>query len=211
MATHAVPVQADGLVMSFEEYLEAYDGVHAEWVEGRVYVMSPGNERQSDLSLWLAALIRYWGDRHQLGRTYIPNYSVKLNETKAREPDVFFVRTEHLERVHGTFVEGAADLIVEVISPSTGGIDRGIKYYEYEEAGVTEYWLVDPLRERVEAYRLSVRGDYERVNLGEPEVLRSEVLTGMEIPVEWLWQTPLMPLHEVFDLWADRRRQEERS
>ena len=206
MATHAVPVQVDGPAMSFEEYLEAYDGVHAEWVEGRVYVMSPGNERQSDLSLWLAAVIRYWGDRHRLGRTYIPNYSVRLNETRAREPDVFFVRTEHLERVHGTFVEGAADLIVEVISPSTGAIDRGVKYYEYEEAGVPEYWLVDPLRERVEVYRLGARGDYERVNLGDPEILRSEVLVGMEIPVEWLWQNPLLPLHEVFDAWKQGER-----
>lgn len=196
--------------MSFEEYLEAYDGVHAEWVEGRVYVMSPGNERQSDLSLWLAALIRYWGDRHRLGRTYIPNYSVKLNEHTAREPDVFFVRTEHLDRVRGTFVEGAADLIVEVISPSTGAIDRGVKYYEYEEAGVPEYWLIDPLRERVEVYRLSDRGDYERVNLGDPEVLRSEVLPGMEIPVAWLWQVPLPGLDEVLDAWRGQRRAEDR-
>ena len=196
--------------MSFEEYLDAYDGVHAEWVEGRVFVESPGNERQSDLSLWLAALVRYWGDRHRLGRTYIPNYSVKLNETTAREPDVFFVRTEHLNRVHGTFVEGAADLIVEVISPSTGAIDRGVKYYEYEEAGVPEYWLIDPRRERVEVYRLTARGDYERVSLGDPEILRSEVLTGMEIPVAWLWEVPLRGLDEVIDAWRDQGRRKDR-
>lgn len=211
MATQAPPVQVDGPAMSFEEYLEAYDGVHAEWVDGRVYLVSPGNERQSDLSLWLAALIRYWGDRHRLGRTYIPNYSVKLNETKAREPDIFFVRTEHLDRVHGTFVQGAADLIVEVISPSTGAIDRGMKYYEYEEAGVPEYWLIDPLRERVEVYHLTVRGDYDRVSLGEPEVLRSNVLPGMKIPAAWLWQVPLPPLDEVFDAWRTLPRQEGQS
>ena len=121
---------------------------------------------------------------------------------------MFFVRTEHLDRVHGTFVQGAADLIVEVISPSTGAVDRGVKYYEYEEAGVPEYWLVDPRRERVEVYRLSARGDFERVSLGDPEVLRSEVLPGMELPVAWLWEVPLKGLDEVIDAWRDQRRPE---
>lgn len=201
MATHALPVQVEGSTMSFEEYLEAYDGVHAEWVDGRVYVMSPGNERQSDLSLWLAALIRYWAGKHGLGRTYLPNYSVRLSETSAREPDVFFVRTEHLDRVHETFVEGAADLIIEVTSPSTRGVDRGEKYYEYEQAGVPEYWLIDPIRQRVEAYRLAAGGDYQRVDLGDPEVLHSDALPGMLIPVAWMWRAPLPELHEVFRQW----------
>jgi Uma2 family endonuclease len=202
MAAHAVPVQVEGPAVSFEEYLEAYDGVHAEWVEGRVYVMSPGNERQSDLSLWLAALIRYWGDRHRLGRTYIPNYSVKLNEHTAREPDVFFVRAEHANRAQGTFVDGAADLVIEIVSPSTRAVDRGVKYYEYEQAGVSEYWLVDPVRERVEAYRLGAGGVYEPMALGEPAVLRSEVVPGMWIAVAWLWQRPLPRMGDVFGDWG---------
>lgn len=211
MVTHAPPVQVDGPAMTFEEYLEAYDGVHAEWVDGRVFVVSPGNERQSDLSLWLAALIRFWGEKHKLGRTYVPNYSVKLNETTAREPDIFFVRAEHLDRVHDTFVLGAADLIVEVTSPSTRAVDRGAKYYEYEAAGVPEYWLIDPIRKRVEAHRLSTRGDYERVALGDPEVLESESLPGMRIPVEWLWRNPLPELHEVFEMWRTSPGRENRS
>ncbi|HEU4882088.1 MAG TPA: Uma2 family endonuclease, partial [Longimicrobium sp.] len=58
--------------MSFEEYLEAYDGVHAEWVEGRVYVMSPGNEPQGRLSRFLSSIIQYWSDVHDgLGETYV--------------------------------------------------------------------------------------------------------------------------------------------
>ena len=189
--------------VSFEDYLSAYDGVRAEWVDGRVFVMSPGNERQSDLSLWLAALIRYWADLHGLGRTYLPNYSVRLNEAVAREPDVFFVRTEHLDRVRGTFVDGAPDLVVEVVSPSTRAVDRGIKYYEYEQAGVPDYWLVDPVRERVEAYRLNGRGTYDLVDPGAPPVLECDALPGLRIPVAWLWQEPLPPLHEVTDAWRE--------
>lgn len=213
MVTHEPPVQVDGPVMSFEEYLEAYDGVHAEWVEGRVFVMSPGNEPHGRLSRFLAAIIQYWADVHGVaGETYVNAYPVRLNEQTAREPDVFFLLNEHADRAHATFVEGAADLVVEVVSPSTRAVDRGVKYYEYEQAGVPEYWLVDPLRERVEAYRLGEGGVYEPVALGEPPVLRSEVaLPGMWIPAEWLWRNPLPRMPEVFEEWRDSPGQENRS
>jgi Uma2 family endonuclease len=203
MATHAGPVQVDSREMSFEEYLEAYDGVHAEWVERRVHVMSPGNEPQGRLSRFLAAIIQYWADAHGgLGETYVNAYPVRLNEALAREPDVFFVRREHADRVHSTFVDGAADLVIEIVSPSTRAVDRGVKYYEYEQAGVPEYWLVDPLRERVEAYRLGAGGVYRPLALGDPEVLRSEVLPGLWIPVAWLWQQPLPLMPAVFREWG---------
>ena len=201
MATRVAPVHAEEREMSFEEYLEAYDGVHAEWVGGRVYVMSPGNEPQGRLSRFLASIIQYWADVHALGETYVNAYPVRLNDQTAREPDVFFIRKENADRAQGTFVDGAADLVIEVVSPSTRAVDRGVKYYEYEQAGVPEYWLVDPMRERVEVYRLGVGGVYEPLALGDPPVLRSEVLAGMWIPVSWLWQNPLPRMPEVFAAW----------
>src|SRR5688500_18919586 len=122
MATQVAPAHAEEREMSFEEYLEAYDGVHAEWVGGRVYVMSPGNEPQGRLSRFLASIIQYWADVHALGETYVNAYPVRLNEQTAREPDVFFIRRENAERAQGTFVEGAADLVIEVVSPSTRAV-----------------------------------------------------------------------------------------
>ncbi len=212
MVTHAPPVQVDGPAMSFKEYLEAYDGVHAEWVDGRVFVASPGNEPQGRLSRFLASIIQYWAEAHGgLGETYLNAYPVRLNEQTAREPDVFFIRKEHADRAHGTFVDGAADLVIEVVSPSTRAVDRGVKYYEYEQAAVPEYWLVDPLRERVEAYRLTSGGVYEALDLANPPVLRSDVLRGIWIPVAWLWQSPLPRMSDVFEAWRTSPGQENRS
>ena len=99
MATQASPIRTDTGEMSFEEYLEAYNGIHAEWVDGRVCVTSPGTERQGRLSL---------------GST----------------------------------------------------------------------------------------GVYEPVALGEPPVLRSEMLAGMTIPVSWLWDRPLPATRTVFAEWG---------
>jgi Uma2 family endonuclease len=199
MAGHAYPLVAPATEMSFEEFLVAYDGVHAEWVDGRVQVMSPGNDRQSRLTRFLASVIQDWAEAHDLGEVFVPPYTVRTREGAGREPDVFFVRAEHLDRVHGTYVE-APDLVIEIVSPSSRGQDRGDKYYEYAEAGIPEYWLIDPERSRVEAYRLE-GGDYRVVPLGDPAELRSEALPGMWIAVEWLWRQPLPKQSSVRAEW----------
>jgi Uma2 family endonuclease len=200
MTAQSLPV-ASPETITFEEFLAGYDGVHAEWVDGKVHVMSPGNERQSALTGFLHAIIQYWADVHDLGQTYVPAFSVKVTDRRAREPDVFFVRRENLEQVHGTHVNGPVDLVIEIISPESRGRDRGDKYYDYEQAGVREYWLIDPIAQRVESYRLGADG-YDVAALGEPPVLRSEALPGMSIPVSWLWMKPLPKLPWVYKEWG---------
>lgn len=202
MATQALPFQAAGAAMSFEEYLEAYGGVHAEWVDGEVFVMSPGDKWSSLLTRFLSSVIQRWAETGDLGETFVPPFGVKLDDTLVREPDVFFIRAENLDRVHDTLVVAAPDLVVEVMSPSTRGTDRGDKYFEYERAGVPEYWIIDPDRQTVEAYRLTAGGRYELVDLGEPAVLRSAALPGMWLSVEWLWQQPLPKISWVEREWG---------
>ena len=201
MSTQAPPLEGVRSI-SFEEYLEAYDGVHAEWVDGRVLVMSPGNRSQSRLTRFLSAVLQHWAEAHDLGEVFVPPFALRLGDGAAREPDVFFVRTENADRVRGTYVQAPADLVIEILSPSSRGTDRGDKFYEYEEAGISEYWLIDPEREVVEAYRLASPGRYERRDLGDPMVLTSDALPGMRLPVGWLWQEPLPKLSWVIKEWG---------
>jgi len=116
-------------------------------------------------------------------------FQMKLEH--GREPDVLFVATEHLGRLRETFLDGPADLAIEIISPESVSRDRGEKYYEYEAGGVREYWLIDPLRQVAEFYRLDEGGRYGVVLAGREGVYRSEVVAGFWLRVEWLWQEPL--------------------
>ena len=200
MATQALAAASPDTV-TFEEFLAAYDGVHAEWVDGRVHVMSPGNTPQSRLTRFLASAIQLWAEEKGLGEAFVPPLSVRMLEGSAREPDVFFFRRENLDRVHRTYVDGPPDLVVEIISRDSRVLDRGEKFFEYEQAGVPEYWLVDPERRKVEAYRLGGDGTYEPAALGDPPALRSDALPGMWIAVEWLWQETLPRLSEVQKAW----------
>jgi Uma2 family endonuclease len=201
MAAAALAVAAQpGL--TFEEFLTAYDGIHAEWVDGKALVMSPGNTPQPRLTRFLGTAIQHWAEEKGMGEAFVPPLSVRMREGSAREPDVFFFKRENLDRVHDTYADGPPDVVIEIISRGSRGLDRGEKFYEYEQAGVPEYWPIDPERKTVEAYRLGADGTYETVPLGDPATLRAEALPGMWIVTEWLWQEPLPRMNEIQKAWG---------
>jgi len=83
---------------------------------------------------------------------------------------------------------------VEIISPESAERDRGRKFLEYEENGVVEYWLIDPIRHWTECYHLNESGQYDTLFAGHDGTYRSQVVEGFWFRIEWLWQTPLPPL-----------------
>jgi Uma2 family endonuclease len=199
MATRLAPSDD---TLSFEEFLEAYDGVHAEWVDGKVFVMSPNTTRHTRLLRLLNSVLQYYAEKKKLGEVFLPGMPMRTSERAGREPDVFFVRNERLDLVREGFFDGPADLAIEIISRESRSRDRGEKFREYEKGGVSEYWLIDPERKMAEAYRLGAGGTYEAVPLGDPPALRSEALPGAWIAVEWLWQDPLPEQWWVHKEWG---------
>ena len=125
----------------------------------------------------------------RLGKILLPPFQMKLPRS-GREPDLIFVATGHLDRLKPTFLDGPADLVVEVISTESLARDRGEKFYEYEEAGIPEYWLIDPIRERVEFYRLDAQGRYDLILPDVDGVYRTPILPGFWLRVAWLWSPP---------------------
>jgi len=204
MAMHASPLVAPATEMSFEEFLVAYDGVHAEWVDGTALQLPPIGEQHSRLKRFLGSVLQGWAEVRELGEVYLAPFTVRLNERIAREPDLFFVARRNADRVRETHVEGAPDLVIEVASPLTRSRERGEKWYEYEEAGVREYWLIDPLRMVAETWVRDQKDLFRAVPPGEPATLRSEVLAGLSIPVDWLWRKPLPALADVYKEWGLR-------
>jgi Uma2 family endonuclease len=197
----AIQVSSD--LISFEDFLVAFDGVHAEWVDGKAIVMSPASERHQKIVVLLTTLLNLLAARRGLGSVYTGPFPMKTGpDLPLREPDLMFVSHEHFDRLREGYLEGPADLVVEIISPESRGRDRGEKFYEYEQGGVREYWLIDPLREKVELYRLDLRGSYELVPAGSPPRLESVVMPGMWIDPEWLWADPAPDAWGVLKEWG---------
>lgn len=151
--------------LSFEEYLVAFDGQFAEWVEGVVIRMTPVNEQHDRVFQLLMMLIRAYLDVRPVGRLFVAPYVMKASdESPAREPDLQILLNEHLGRNTGTYVAGPCDVAVEIVSPESSERDRGEKFGEYEAGGVTEYWLIDPLRKEALFYSLGEDGRYRSVS-----------------------------------------------
>src|SRR5438128_553051 len=130
--------------LSYEEFLRTDEYSWAEWVDGEVIPLSPASKKHQLLVSFLTALLQHFVEAHHLGLVIAAPFQMKTgHELPGREPDILFVSSEHLDRLRDTYLNGAADLVVEVISPESLIRDRGDKFYEYERGGVKEYWLLD--------------------------------------------------------------------
>lgn len=173
-----------------EEEFVAWCGrdVRAEWVNGQVVMMAPVSFQHADLSAWLLAVVRGFIRRHDLGVAVGGEFYVRLADRR-RLPDLLFLAKARLHLLRKNHVEGAPDLVVEIVSPESESRDWREKYLEYENAGVREYWVVDPMSQRVEAYALG-GGRYSMIAEREGQ-LHSAVLPGFFLKTTWLWQVPL--------------------
>ena len=133
----AVLPDVSARVMSYEEFLGwPGDNQHVEWVNGTVVFISPVTKPHEIIRGFLYLSLRQFVEARHLGQVFSGPFQMKTGpDLPGRAPDLFFVAGEHLERVRELYLEGPADLVIEIISPGSRATDRGDKFYEYEQGG----------------------------------------------------------------------------
>jgi Uma2 family endonuclease len=135
-----------------------------------------------------------------LGEVLVAPVQMKL-ERSGREPDILFIATENRSRLDGRLLNGPADLAIEVVSPDSRKRDYVDKFREYAEAGVREYWIIDSTKDQATFYGLGADGAYRALPVTDG-IFRSEVLTGLWLRVDWLWQEPLPQSMSILKEWG---------
>jgi len=187
--------------MAYAEFLEWHpEAQMAEWVDGEAFIMAPPSTRHQDLTLFLGSILRFYVESRGAGRVFIAPVQMKLGRS-GREPDVLFVSNENKARVEGLYLNGPADLAVEIVSPESRGRDHKEKFREYEQAGVREYWIVDAANRLVQFYALGTSQTYASLPIAQ-DVFQSQVIQGLWLDVKWLWQDPLPTLMVVLKAWS---------
>ena len=146
MPTHlSAGADLERVLLTAEDFLEWLDPEHsADLIDGEIFMHSPVSIRHAELLNFLDAILRIYIDEHQLGRLFREEVAVRLSSRNVFQPDLAFYRAQREDRIHDNHVEGAPDLVVEALSPRTADRDVGVKFAEYEQHGVTEYWVLDP-------------------------------------------------------------------
>ncbi len=178
-------------ILSIEQFLEwCEEDIQAEWVDGKIIIMSPASRKHQQIADFLSAILRIFSETKNLGLTISAPFSMRLDETSAvREPDLLFISTANLHRLKETYLDGPADIAIEIVSPESIGRDREEKFVEYERVGIPEYWLIDPVHEQAEFYILK-QGRYHLADISDG-IFRSQILPEFDLQTAWLWQNPL--------------------
>ncbi len=187
--------------ISYEQFLKSGDeNRHTEWVDGRVVRMAPVTGLHCEVAIFLLCALGAYVEESGLGKVHKEPFQMKTSpDLPGRAPDLLFVAKRRLRRLHRMYLEGPADLVVEIICHESRTLDRVQKFREYEQGGVHEYWLIDPERRLAEFYRRGRDGRFRLVTIGEDAVYRSAVLNGLWLRIDWLWDRP--PLLTVLREW----------
>jgi Uma2 family endonuclease len=153
---------------TYEEFARLpNDGNRYEVIGGELFVTPSPRPIHQEITGRISDLLRPFVRQHALGRALPGPIDVLFAEGDYLSPDFVFVRRDRSGIITERGVEGPPDLVIEIVSTSTGARDRGIKRQRYAAFGVPEYWIVDWSRKRVEVHRTT-----------EDKARETEIVTG---------------------------------
>ncbi len=164
------------------------DGNRYEVIDGELYMTPPPIELHQRGSGNLYGYIWMYLRSNPIGRVYSAPIGLTLDESNGLQPDIIYISNERRDIIKERGIEGAPDLVVEVLSPSTEARDRGVKLQRYAAAGVPHYWMLAPRTRTLEAYTLGSNG-YELIGeFGPGSVFLPDLFPGLDLPIDALWQ-----------------------
>jgi len=172
--------------LSAEDYIASPQSAHkSDLIEGVFVMASPASFDHASVQQFLITTLSNYVSARKSGVVLGENAAYRLNDDNVYQPDVSFLSNARLYLAGEVYVQGAPDLAVEVISPSSRRYDAFEKRINYARAGVREYWLVDPIERSVAIYTLE--GD-QFVRAPQPDnQLHSHVLAGYWLQLDWIF------------------------
>ncbi|MBC7347003.1 MAG: Uma2 family endonuclease [Clostridia bacterium] len=169
---------------TYKDYAALPEGAPYQLIEGElVLTPAPGTYHQV-VSMKLELKMAGYVLERNLGLVLDAPVDVYLGETETYQPDLIFISRERLAIVEPARINGAPDLVVEILSPATAYYDLRKKFRVYERCGVREYWVVDPEEKAVEVYALK-EGKFELAQRAEGSgQVFSGVIEGFAVSLE---------------------------
>ena len=167
-----------------EDYMSTPEGTRYELLDGDMIVAPSPSTRHQRILLELAIILNGFIKSRGLGSLWTSPFDVIFAGQEVAQPDILFVSNARAEIVTPDNVQGAPDLCVEIVSPSTERYDRGYKLALYGRHGVREYWIVEPGGETVDIYVHRDTGLFHEATYIRDDYLISPLLEGLTISLD---------------------------
>ena len=172
------------LKFTVKDYMSVPGDKRYQLLDGEMILAPSPTNRHQTIVLQLTILLREFVAANALGKVWLAPFDVVLSDYDVAQPDILFVSNERSNIVADANIQGAPDLVVEILSAGTAEYDRGYKLALYGRHGVREYWLVDPDAETVEVLTLGDQGLTPTATYRRGQVLASPLLEGMSLELD---------------------------
>ena len=171
--------------LTYQDYLNTPHDERYELIDGEL-IMSPSPRKaHQQTHAKLGTRLYTFVERHNLGEVYFAPFDVVFSITDVVQPDLLFVSRDRLYIITEDNIQGAPDLAIEILSPSTSARDKGYKRDLYAKHGVKEYWQVDTDAKRITVLSLNAYGDYDVAAVyGVGQTLTSPLLPGFALNLD---------------------------
>lgn len=173
---------------NYELYRSLPEDGRYEVIDGRLLMSPSPDSAHQTASGNLEMFLRLWARQTDAGRVFDAPFDVVFGPTDMYQPDLLFVSKVRSSIITWQNIQGAPDLIVEILSPGTARQDWRDKKTVYERHGVTHYWLVDPHRHFILTYRLEDGAYLEVGRFQEDDIFEPEGFPDLSIPLVEVWE-----------------------
>jgi len=176
-------------VFTYEDYLNLPDnGKRYEIINGELYMVpAPSLSHQRTIRRFLNAFENFL-EENPLGEIFPAPTDVIFAGIEILQPDLVFISTEKFEILTRENIQGAPDLVIEVLSPRTEKRDRTLKLKVYSKFGVREYWMANHEKATVEIWRRKGKKLVFHALLDRTQTLTTPLLPGLGIALEKIFQ-----------------------
>ena len=173
--------------LTYQDYTDLEGDERYELLDGELILVASPNRDHQTVSLRLASRMLSFVDENELGWVFNAPFDVLLTDTDVVQPDVMFITRERENISTPANIQGAPDLVVEVLSPSSARRDWREKRDLYATHGVREYWIVDPTNRLVWVLQLRDGALEIEQTCAEGDVAESAVLESFSVSLAELF------------------------
>ena len=181
-------LKAENKIYTYEDYVNLKEGAPYQLIGGDLIMTPAPSTYHQRLSKRIGYLLYEFVEKEKnIGEVFYSPIDVLFSDTEVFQPDIIYISYKNSYLIGANKIEGAPDLIIEIISPSSVYYDLNHKKSIYEKHGVKEYWVVDPMNKTVKIFE-NKDGQfhlYYQATKNEPAI--SKLVDGFKIGLENLF------------------------